>query len=68
MDIDQRIEALLQMLKLRAARRQVRDNWDLQWAGRLDKILEEQKRLSRRLEIHEERLNKRRKRLDNLEH
>ncbi len=51
-----------------AATRPVRDNRDKQWDGRLDKILEEQKRISRLIEIHEEPLNRHDQRLDNREH
>ena len=72
MNIDERIAALTQSVELLASRHQDLENkWDARMGKMLD-ILESlndtTQRMSRIIEIHEERIDGHDQRLDNLEH
>ena len=64
MTLDERIEALTQSVELLASMHQ---DLEKKWDGRMGKMVEILERVSRLIEIHEQRLNNHDKRLDDLE-
>jgi phage-related tail protein len=72
MDIDQRIEALIQSVELLASfhkdmEEQIKET-DKKWAANMVKMVDIAESLTRMIAIHDERLNGHDTRLDNLEH
>ena len=64
MTIDERIEALTQTVELLAGMHQ---DLEKKWDGRMLKMSEILEKLTRLIEIHEERLNDHKRRIDGLE-